>query len=79
MDWIRLNQNFKQHKAQFFWQCSLVTLIVLLTLFSLNMLSNQIVIVSIGATAFTVFTMPHRRFTQRRFILGGYLVGIGVG
>jgi CBS domain-containing membrane protein len=76
---IKFNQHFRQHKVQLVGQCMLATLIVLLTLVALNMFSNQIVIASIGSTAFTVFTMPHRRFTRPRFIIGGYVVGILVG
>ena len=60
-------------------QCLLGALAVFVLLFLLEAKRNAAVIASLGASAFIAFTVPHQRRSRPRYLLGGYLVGIGTG
>jgi CBS-domain-containing membrane protein len=59
-------------------QSFLATLSVFTVLYFLSM-QNVVIIASIGATAFIVFTMPDNITAQPRNVIGGQLVGLFFG
>jgi len=70
-------------KIRIFWknyltQTFLATLSILILLLSLH-LQNAVIIASIGATAFIVFTMPGDITAKPRSVIGGHFVGFTCG
>ncbi len=70
-----IDEKFKNHKLQYFLQCAAGTLALIFVLFYMNIMIETVIVASIGATSFIIFTMPHKESSCVKFILGGYLVG----
>jgi len=70
---------FLKNKLRYLLQCLLAALSVLVMLLILDALSNAAVIASLGASSFIAFTMPHAQVSRPRFLIGGYVVGVGAG
>ncbi len=73
------DEKFKEHKTEYFLQCSLATISMAITLVILDAVSNAAIVGALGASSFIIFTMPHKRVSDSRFLIGGYLVGIAAG
>lgn len=74
-----LDDRFRIHKARYVLQCLLATVSVMIALIVLGRVINTAVTGALGASAFVAFTMPARRVSSPRFLVGGYLVGIAAG
>jgi CBS-domain-containing membrane protein len=74
-----VDPKFRGNAGRYLFQCALAFLTVLGVLFFLDLLLHTVIIASLGATAFIVFTMPNSRTARTRALLGGHLVGVGVG
>ena len=66
-------------KKQYILQSLLATIVIFIVLILLDIVSNAAVIGAFGASTFIAFTMPHRRVSHARFLIGGYIVGVIVG
>ena len=55
------------------------TVFIFFVLAVLNVLTQTVLIASLGATAFISFTMPHGESSKPRYLVGGYVVGTVVG
>lgn len=73
------DEKFLEDKARYILQCMLATLAVFWVLFFLDIISDGIVIASLGASSFIAFTMPETQASRPRFLIGGYCVGIFTG
>lgn len=73
MQW--LDPKFKQNKKEYFWQCSMATVIVAVVLMVLDTLSFTTIIASLGATSFIAFMGPHIKASEPRYLIGGYVCG----
>jgi len=73
------DKKFLKNKRIYTAQCLLATAAVFLVLLMLDIASNAAIIASLGASAFIAFTMPHAHVSAPRFLIGGYLAGIGSG
>ncbi|MCK4624917.1 MAG: HPP family protein [Phycisphaerae bacterium] len=73
------DEKFKEHKTEYFLQCSLAMVSMAIALVILDAVSNAAILGALGASSFIIFTMPHRRVSNARFLIGGYIVGIAVG
>lgn len=73
------DDHFSQNKGKYVSQCLLATFAIFATLLSLNIVPNDVVIASMGATSFTVFAMPHKDISRARYVLGGYVIGVTLG
>ena len=65
------------YRKQYFIQSGYAAVSIFIITFILY--NNPVVIASIGATAFIVFSMPNSITAQPRRIIGGHLVGFFVG
>jgi len=74
-----LDAKFKTQKKQFFLQCLLATVTVLVVLMLLETVASLAVIAALGASAFIVFAIPKAQSSRPRVILGGYLIGTVIG
>lgn len=71
-----LDKKFQKHKVKYILQCFLTTVCVFILLFLLDIISDRVIVASLGASAFIVFTMPHAKASSPRFLLAGYAIGI---
>lgn len=76
---FKLDPGFKQYPVKYIAQCLMATLAVLFTLYALTVIVNTIVIASIGATAFIVFSEPHKSLTDDLVIVSSYLAATVIG
>jgi len=74
----RIRREFKRLWKNYLYQSFLATIVVFIVLLLLNM-ENAVVIASIGATAFIVFTMPRNIAAAPRRVIGGHLIGLFSG
>ncbi len=73
------DEKFLEDKTRYVLQCILATLAIFWVLFFLDIISDGIVIASLGASSFIAFTMPKTQSSKPRFLIGGYCVGIFTG
>ena len=70
----RIRRGFKRLWLNYIYQSLLATVVIFLILLLLN-LEHAVVIASIGATAFIVFTMPNNITAVPRRVIGGHVIG----
>jgi CBS-domain-containing membrane protein len=75
---IRWDEKIKLFWKNYIIQTLLATLSIFILLVSLH-LQNAVIIASIGATAFIVFTMPQDITAHPRNVIGGHFVGFACG
>jgi CBS-domain-containing membrane protein len=71
-------EEFSLYWKHYVLQSILATLSVFVVLYFLS-LQEAVIIASIGATAFIVFTMPNNITAQSRNVIGGHLIGLFYG
>jgi len=74
-----LDPNFRPHVGRYLFQCALATGAVLIILLVLDVIAHAVIIASLGASSFIVFTMPHGNVSRPRFLIGGYVCGMAAG
>jgi CBS-domain-containing membrane protein len=74
----RIRREFKRLWKNYLYQSFLAALVVFIVLLLLNM-EHAVVIASIGATAFIVFTMPRNITAAPRRVIGGHIIGLFSG
>ena len=70
---------FKRHPYNYIGQSLLAVVTIVLILILLNVEIQTALIASLGATVFSVFSMPHHFMCSSRTIAGGYIVGMAMG
>jgi CBS-domain-containing membrane protein len=73
--WMRIRAEFPRLWKNYLYQSFLATIVIFIVLLLLT-LENAVVIASIGATAFIVFTMPKNITAQPRRVIGGHITGL---
>ncbi|MBI2868503.1 MAG: HPP family protein [Chloroflexi bacterium] len=76
--WNRIRKNFRSLWKHYLYQTCLATLVLAVVLWLLSA-ENAVIVASIGATAFLVFSMPRIATAQPRRIIGGQLIGLLAG
>ena len=72
---VRIHREFPRLWKNYIYQSFLATIIVFFVLMLLTV-ENAVVIASIGATAFIIFTMPKNITAQPRRVIGGHIIGM---
>ena len=72
---LKMVEEFRLYWKHYVLQSLFATVAVFVVLYFLS-LQNAVIIASIGATAFIVFTMPDYVTAQPRNVIGGHLVGL---
>jgi len=72
---IKIRNEFKPLWKNYLIQSLLATVIVFMVLLFLN-IEHAVIIASIGATAFIVFTMPSYLIAKPERVVGGHLIGL---
>jgi CBS-domain-containing membrane protein len=73
------DRRFREHKSRYVFQCALATTCVLGVLAVLDVVTDAVVVASLGASSFIVFSIPDGNVSRTRFLVGGYVVGCAVG
>ena len=73
------DKNVKKSMWRYLFQCALATFTISAVLFFLDVLNETAIIAALGASAFTVFTMPTSYYADTRRLVGGYILGLSVG
>ncbi len=76
--WMRIRGAFPSLWKHYLYQSLLAAIVVFVILLILT-IENAVVIASIGASAFIVFTMPRNITARPRRVIGGHLVGLFSG
>ena len=74
----RIRHEFPRLWKHYLYQSALATVIVFIILVALT-LEHAIVVASIGATVFIVFTMPKNTTAKPRRFIGGHIIGLIAG
>ncbi len=74
----RIRAEFPRLWKHYLYQSLLATAVVFVILVALT-LENAVVIASIGASAFIVFTMPKSPTAKPRRVIGGHIIGLIAG
>ncbi len=74
----KMVEEYRLHWRHYVFQSLLATLAVFIVLCLLS-LQNAVIVASLGATAFIVFTMPDAITAQARNVIGGHAVGLSCG
>ncbi len=74
----RIRRGFSRLWLNYIYQSLLATAVVFVILLLLN-LEHVVVIASIGATAFIIFTMPRNVTAAPRRVIGGHIIGFICG
>jgi CBS-domain-containing membrane protein len=73
--WAKIRADFPGLWKNYLYQSFLAMIVVFIVLWLLT-LENVVVIASIGATAFIVFTMPKNITARPRRVIGGHILGL---
>ena len=77
--WRLFDANFREHRGQYLKQTIMATVSMMAVLLLLDMVEQTVLIASLGASTFIVFSMPHKKRSQPRYLIGGYIVGMLAG
>lgn len=73
------DRKFHKHVGRYLFQCALATGAVLVILMVLDVITQAVIIASLGASSFIAFTMPHANVSRPRYLVGGYVCGMAAG
>jgi CBS-domain-containing membrane protein len=76
--WMRIRGEFPRLWKHYIYQSFLAAIVVFVVLLLLT-IQHAVIIASIGATAFIVFTMPRNICAKPRRVIGGHIVGLVSG
>lgn len=76
--WTKIRTAFPVLWKHYLYQSLLAAIVVFFVLLILS-IENAVVIASIGATAFIVFTMPRNLTAKPRRVIGGHIIGLFSG
>ena len=76
--WMRIRGEFPRLWKNYLYQSFLAAIVVFIVLLLLT-IEQAVIIASIGATAFIVFTMPRNICAKPRRVIGGHIVGLVSG
>lgn len=74
-----LDPKFRRNYMRYIAQCIAATFLVFVVLVILDVLTQTVLIASLGATAFIALTMPHIDSSKPRYLIGGYAIGVLAG
>ena len=77
-EWRRTRGEFKRLWKNYIYQSLIAVIVLAIVLLALSM-EQAVIIASIGATAFIVFTMPDNITASPRRVIGGHITGLVCG
>jgi CBS-domain-containing membrane protein len=77
--WSLFDRKFPAHRAQYLKQTLMATVTIMVVLLLLDLVEQTVLIASLGASTFIVFSMPHTQRSRPRYLIGGYIAGAIAG
>ncbi len=77
--WRLFDDKLREHRGQYLKQTLMATVSMLVVLLLLDLVEQTVLIASLGASTFIVFSMPHTKRAKPRYTIGGYVVGALAG
>jgi len=77
-EWRRTQGEFRQLWKNYIYQSLIAVIVLAIVLLALS-IEQAVIIASIGATAFIVFTMPDNITASPRRVIGGHITGLACG
>lgn len=77
MRWI--DPKFRRDRKKYIVQSLLASFVIFVMTIFIDIFINSVIIASLGATVFILFTMPHKKGSRGRYLFGGYSIGILAG
>ena len=77
MRWM--DSKYRQHRSNYILQSLMAMAVLFVLSMTIDVFLQTTVLASMGATLFLVFTMPHTKRSNARYLIGGYAVGFAVG
>lgn len=77
--WRVFDAKFRSHRLQYLKQTLMATVTMMVLLLLLDLVEQTVLIASLGASTFILFSMPHTRRSKPRYLIGGYAVGTLAG
>jgi CBS-domain-containing membrane protein len=74
-----IDRRFRAHPLRYVFQSLLAAVAMVIALLVVDVVAHTVLVAALGSTAFVVFTMPNERTSGPRFVLGGYVIGLGAG
>jgi CBS-domain-containing membrane protein len=75
----QFDEKFRQYPFRYVLQCTVAAITTMVFLSFLDLITYTGLVAALGATTFTIFTMPHRVSTRPRYVIGGYIAGCIAG
>lgn len=73
------DRRFAKNPLRYVGQTSLAMVSTLIVLFVSDAVESTVSIATLGASTFIAFTMPHKRLSRPKLLIGGYLIGTLTG
>ncbi len=74
-----IDPKFRKQAPRYVLQCTLAMACMLTVLSVLDMVTDAVIVASLGASSFIVFSLPHDPVSRTRLLVGGYIVGCAMG
>jgi CBS-domain-containing membrane protein len=74
-----VDPRFSKDPFRYVAQTSLAMVSLLVVLFVSDAVQSTVSIATLGASTFIAFTMPHKRLSRPKLLIGGYLIGTMTG
>ncbi|MFP3937453.1 MAG: HPP family protein [Phycisphaerae bacterium] len=74
-----IDRKFRVQKSRYLLQCALAMACMLAVLGALDIVTDAVVVASLGASSFIVFSIPHGNMSRTRYLVGGCVVGCTIG
>ncbi|MBN2581561.1 MAG: HPP family protein [Planctomycetes bacterium] len=71
-----IDKKFPQFPGRYFVQSALAGLSIMLLMVLHHHLESDALLASLGASTFTVFTVPHAKSARSKCLIGGYVCGV---
>ncbi len=74
-----IDRRFTENPLRYVGQTALAMVSTLIVLFVSDAVQSTVSIATLGASTFIAFTMPHKRLSKPRLLIGGYCIGTLTG
>ena len=74
-----IDQGFVENPLRYIGQATLAMVSLLIALFVSDAVQSTVSIATLGASTFIAFTMPYKRMSEPRLLIGGYIIGTATG
>lgn len=74
-----IDEKFRKYPLAYLVQPVMAGLVIMVLMLFQHRLDSSALVAALGASAFTVFTIPHAKSAQSKVLVGGYICGVVAG